>query len=144
MKRFIAIIAVVLGVVFAADADERQINVGHMPKGALDFLKSYYADSLVTSANVERGVLDTDYEVKLSDGTEIDFDKRGQWTEVSNNRLGVVPRMLPLKITEYVKTKYPDANYIKIERGQSKYEVKLTNGLELLFSLDGQMLGFDD
>jgi hypothetical protein len=144
MKRIIAITAFLFAFAFAAQADERQINIGHMPRVALDFLKTYFADSLVTSANIERDVLDTDYEVKLVDGTEIDFDGRGEWTEITNRRSGVAATMLPLKITEYVKANYPDAHYIKIERGSRKYEVKLTNGLELLFSLNGEMIGFDD
>ena len=144
MKRIIISLAFILGVATVVSADERTINVGHMPRVALEFLRSYYADSLITSANVELGVLDTDYEVKLADGTEIDFDRRGEWTEITNRRAGVTPKVLPLKITDYVKEHYPDAHYIKIERSSRKYEVKLTNGLELLFSLDGKMLGFDD
>ena len=144
MKRFIIAMALIFASVAAVSADERPIDIGQMPKIAINFIKSNFADVAILYANVERDVLETDYEVGLADGTRIDFDAKGEWKEISNKKVGVPSAILPAKITEYIKANYPDANYINIERSSRKYEVKLTNGLEILFTPDGRLIGFDD
>ena len=144
MKRFIIAIALIFSSIAAVSADERPIEFGQMPKAAINFIKSHFADISVLYANVERDILETDYEVGLADGTRIDFNGSGEWTEVTNKRVGVPSAILPHKITEYIKANYPDTHYLKIERSSRKYEVKLTNGMEILFSLDGKLIGFDD
>lgn len=136
--------ALIFASVAAVSADERPIDIGQMPKIAINFIKSNFADVAILYANVERDVLETDYEVGLADGTRIDFDAKGEWKEISNKKVGVPSTILPTKITEYIKANYPDANYINIERNSRKYEVKLTNGLEMLFTPDGRLIGFDD
>ena len=144
MKRFIFAMALIFASVASVSADERPIDFGQMPKIAINFVKNNFADVAVLYANVERDVLETDYEVGLADGTRIDFDAKGEWKEVSNKKVGVPSSILPAKITEYIKANYPDAYYIKVERSSRKYEVKLTNGLEMLFTPDGRLIGFDD
>lgn len=137
--------ALIFASVASVSADERPIDFGQMPKIAINFVKNNFADVAVLYANVERDVLETDYEVGLADGTRIDFDAKGEWKEVSNKKVGVPSSILPAKITEYIKANYPDAYYyIKVERSSRKYEVKLTNGLEMLFTPDGRLIGFDD
>ena len=144
MKRFIIAIALIFASTAVVSADERPIEIGQMPKAAINFLKSNFADISVLYANVERDILETDYEVGLADGTRIDFNGMGEWTEVTNKRVGVPGAILPSKITEYLKSNYPDAHYLKIERSNRKYEVKLTNGMEIMFTPDGRLIGFDD
>lgn len=136
--------ALIFASVAAVSANERPIDIGQMPKIAINFIKSNFPDVAILYANVERDVLETDYEVGLADGTRIDFDAKGEWKEISNKKVGVPSTILPAKITEYIKANYPDANYINIERSSRKYEVKLTNGLEMLFTPDGRLIGFDD
>lgn len=144
MKRFIIAIALIFASTAVVSADERPIDVGQMPKAAINFLKANFADVSVMYANVERDVLETDYEVGLVDGTRIDFNGMGEWREVTNKRTGVPSKLLPATINDYLKTNYPDAHYITIERSSRKYEVKLTNGVEVLFTPDGRLIGFDD
>lgn len=125
-------------------ADERPIKIGQMPKAAISFLNKNFAGIEVLYANVERDILDTDYEVGLSDGTKIDFNGSGEWTDVSNKKSGVSNMLLPHKVAAYIEQNYANVQIIKIERSSRKYEVKLTNGLELLFTPDGELIGFDD
>lgn len=144
MKRFIIAIALIFASTAVVSADERPIDVGQMPKAAINFLNENFAGIKVLYANVEREILDTDYEVGLVDGTRIDFNGMGEWREVSNKRAGVPSKLLPAAIVDYLKANYPDAHYITIERSSRKYEVKLTNGMEVLFTPDGRLIGFDD
>ena len=82
MKRFIAIIAVVFGVTFMASADERPIEVQQLPKAAQEFIARNFAGVPVMYATVDRELLDTDYEVRLEDGTKIAFNGSIQSSEI--------------------------------------------------------------
>ena len=88
MKRIIATVALLVSVAFIAKADERPIEVNSMPKAAVEFINSHFAQVPVLLATVDRELMDTDYEVRLEDGTKIDFDGKGRWVEVSNKRVG--------------------------------------------------------
>ena len=144
MKRFIAILAISLALSFSAKAEERPIDVGQLPTTTLNFLSTHFASADVAFATVEREMLDTDYEVRLADGTTLDFDGRGNWTEISNKRSGVAPSVVPTAVSKYVDSQYPGQKFIKVERNKYNYEVKLTNGFELLFTHEGKMIGYDD
>ncbi|MBQ7952567.1 MAG: PepSY-like domain-containing protein [Alistipes sp.] len=144
MKRFILAMVLFFASTAVVVADERPIKIGQMPKAAISFLNKNFAGIEVLYANVERDILDTDYEVGLSDGTKIDFNGSGEWTDVSNKKSGVSNMLLPHKVAAYIEQNYANVQIIKIERSSRKYEVKLTNGLELLFTPDGELIGFDD
>lgn len=144
MKRFITVFAIFAALAFSAKADERPIDVGQLPKASINFLNDHFANVEVLYATVERELLDTDYEVRLTDGTTLDFDGRGNWTEISNKRSGVASTILPSAVGEYTSAQYPGEKFIKVERNRHGYEVKLTNGLELHFTNDGKMIGYDD
>ena len=144
MKRFILTIAVMLGFAYVASADERPIEVSQLPKAAQEFIAKNFSHQPVLYANVDREVLDTDYQVRLEDGTKIEFNGKGEWTEISNKRTGIPHSIIPKKLIEYVGKQYPEAHFLSIERDSRDYEIKLSNGIELTFTLDGKLIGFDD
>ena len=144
MKRFIVICAMVLGVVSMASADERPIEVSKLPKAAQAFITNHFEGVPVLYANVDRDLLDTDYEVRLEDGTKIDFNGSGEWTDISNKKTGIPLKIIPDKLVDYVKKQYPEVHFLSIERDSRDYEIKLSNGVELTFTLDGKLIGFDD
>lgn len=144
MKRFIAILTLFLGISAAAYADERPIDISQLPKNAQEFVLKHFKGIPVLYANMDRDMLDTDYELRLEDGTAVDFNGRGEWTEISNKRTGVPAAVVPAKIVEHLRKQYPDAKLLTIDRDSRDYEVKLSNGLELTFTLDGRLIGIDD
>ena len=144
MKRFIAILTLFLGISAAAYADERPIDISQLPKNAQEFVLKHFKGIPVLYANMDRDMLDTDYELRLEDGTAVDFNGRGEWTEISNKRTGVPAAVVPAKIVEHLRKQYPDAKVLTIDRDSRDYEVKLSNGLELTFTLDGRLIGIDD
>lgn len=50
---------------------------------------------------------------------------------------------LPASILEYTASSYPDLNITQAELDDNEYEVYLSNGLEVIFSLDGVFLGWE-
>ncbi len=144
MKRFILTIAVMLSFAYVTTADERPIEVSQLPKVAQEFITKNFSNQTIMYANVDRELLDTEYTVRLEDGTKIDFNGGGQWKEISNKRTGIPQSILPNKLVGYVAKQYPEAQLISIDRDSRDYEIKLSNGIELTFTLDGKLIGYDD
>ena len=83
------------------------------------------------------------YDVIFTDGSKVEFDRKGDWTEVDCLAIPLPPGIVPKAITEAVKSQYPDAKVTKIERDHREYEVKLTNRVELTFNKKMQLIDID-
>ena len=101
--------------------DDKPIQVSQMPQKAQQFIKQHFAGSNIAMAKVESDFLQKSYDVIFTDGNKVEFDKKGNWTEV-NCKFSVV----------------------KIERDKTDYEVKLSNGWELKFDSKFNLIDIDN
>ena len=135
MKRFwIALLGAGLFATAAfAGGDEVPVRMHELPDAAKTLVKKYFHDIEVVSATMEKGVAPS-YEVRLADGTKIDFDTRGEWTDVERPG-GVVPDgLIPQPILKFVAANYPGRHVRGVERDGRNHEITLDNGLELKFN----------
>lgn len=84
------------------------------------------------------------YEVRLTDGTQVDFDKYGMWTEVDGNGHSLPTSFIHANIVTYVNSNYPSASIESIGKEIYSFNVDLTNNLDLLFSSEGIFLGIEN
>ncbi|MDE6512114.1 MAG: PepSY-like domain-containing protein, partial [Muribaculaceae bacterium] len=85
------------------------------------------------------------YDVVLNDGSEISFDKHGNWNDVEVGRSSSVPSAFILSpISTFIKHNQSDAYVTGIEKKAYGYEVELSNGVDVRFSLKGKFLRYDD
>jgi hypothetical protein len=114
--------------------NDKPIQVSEMPKAAQLFIKNHFADLSVAMAKVETDFLDKNYDVVFTNGNKVEFDKKGNWTNVDCEHTQVPVAILPEAIRQYVTQNYPDAKVLKIEVTDRKgYDVELSNGFELEF-----------
>ena len=114
--------------------NDKPIQVSEMPKAAQLFIKNHFADLSVAMAKVETDFLDKNYDVVFTNGNKVEFDKKGNWTNVDCEHTQVPVAILPDAIRQYVAKNYPDAKVLKIEVTDRKgYDVELSNGFELEF-----------
>ena len=145
MKKFILmILSVVLFQNISYADSERLITVDKLPVAAQKFLKTHFADQPLTYAKVDGYMFDVDYEVRLTDGTKIDFDRKGNWTNVERKTVALPEKLVPTKIAEYVAKHYAGSKVVKIERNKRSFEVELSNGLELTFDTRYNLINVDD
>ncbi|MBR4999640.1 MAG: PepSY-like domain-containing protein [Rikenellaceae bacterium] len=145
MKKFILmILSVVLFQNISYADSERLITVDKLPVAAQKFLKTHFADQSLTYAKVDGYMFDVDYEVRLADGTKIDFDRKGNWTNVERKAVALPEKLVPTKIAEYVAKHYAGSKVVKIERNKRSFEVELSNGLELTFDTRYNLINVDD
>ena len=124
--------------------DDKPIQVSQMPQKAQQFIKQHFAGNNIAMAKVESDFLQKSYDVIFTDGNKVEFDKKGNWTEV-NCKFSVVPQgIITAPIQKYVTTNYADAKILKIERDKADYEVKLSNGWELKFDSKFNLIDIDN
>lgn len=124
--------------------DDKPIQVSQLPQTAQAFIKTHFADNKVAMAKVETDWFDKSYDVIFTNGDKLEFDKKGDWTEV-NCKYSLVPAaVVPNAIKTYVATNYPDAKMLRIERDKHDYEVKLSNGWEIKFDMQFNVIDIDN
>ena len=84
------------------------------------------------------------YATHRFNGDKLEFDKKGVWTEVNCKYSAVPVAVVPDAIKKYVTTNYPDAKMLKIERDKYDYEVKLSNGWEIKFDMQFNVIDIDN
>ena len=128
----------------AANAgNDKPISVNALPAKAQTLLNNHFNGQKVMLATIESGVVSRNYDVVLQNGTKLEFDKKGNLTEI-NCKQGIVPALLiPQTIKNYLKDNYAGQSVKKIEMNKNEYEVELTNGLDLTFNKHFQLIDID-
>ena len=143
MKKIFALSLLLISVLIAK-ADERPVVFDQLPAAAQTFIKTHFADAKMVYATMDSDFTETDYEVRLDNGAKIEFNGSGNWKEVQNKSLQVPSSVVPEGIAEYVKQHFPDARIVKLERKTFRYDVSLSNHIELEFDLNSKFLRYDD
>lgn len=125
--------------------DKKVIQFGELPQAAQTFVDTHFADKQVSIVYHDTELADKDYEVIFTDGANIDFSKKGEWTEVEDRDTNGVPTAIMLQgIVDYVSTNFAGQYVVQLGKERSNYEVELNNGLEMVFDKEGQFLRYDD
>ena len=135
----------IAGSSFLAIAQEKVIEASKLPINAQNFISSNYGADKVALVKSEKEILQSiEYKVVLSSGTELEFDNKGNWTEVDAKSKAVPQGIIPVKIKSYVHKSFPDNNIVQINRDAKGYEVELTNGIDVKFNKNADFVKIDD
>ena len=128
----------------AANAgNDKPISVNALPAKAQTLLNNHFNSQKVMLATIESGVVSRSYDVVLQNGTKLEFDKKGNLTEIDCKQ-GIVPvELIPQAIKNYLKDNYAGQSVKKIEMNKNEYEVELANGLDLTFNKHFQLIDID-
>lgn len=130
-----------LGVITASLFADTLINPSDLPQNIKDFVKAHYANE-----NILKAEKDWDsYEIKLSNGAELDFTKSGELREI-DGKYNPIPDTILSELTKAAKDSQKDAKLMEIERNWSGYELKFSNNYEVNIDKNGKILNtrFDD
>ena len=139
----IAICCMVSCNMVANAGNDKPISVNALPAKAQTLLSQHFNDQKVMLATIESGVVSRSYDVVLQNGTKLEFDKKGNLTEIDCKQ-GIVPMLLiPQAIKNYLEVNYAGQSVKKIEIKKNEYEVELVNGLDLTFNKHFQLIDID-
>lgn len=144
-RKLFLMIAMLLGIISASAAlplDKYTINRKDLPKEAQEMLNEHFPKAKVSMVKVDRHLLKkTDYDVKLTNGTKIEFSNKGRWTHVDCKKKSVPESLVPKNIRNSVEKKFPGKKIVRISRSSLYYTVGLANGKELKYDRLGIFQG---
>lgn len=149
MKRILsltlALVALVSLVTLSLHAgSDRVIQSKQLPKAAQLFLAKHFAGRAVSFAKEDRDFSGTTYDVRLADGTEVEFTSAGEWKEVDGKHTALPLTFIPAQIVKIIQSQHAGDAIVHIERKRRGYQVELASGLEVLFNTRFQLVGYDD
>lgn len=128
-----------------ADNDKVTNNINELPQVSRNFLNNYFNGNQVSHIKIDKDLFLVDsYDVILTDGTSVEFNRDGEWKEVKSFQQNIPDTLIPAEIRQYVSQNYPGQKIMTVERGKRKVSVDLANGLELKFDLNGNLIDIDD
>ena len=139
----IAICCMVSYNMVANAGNDKSITVNALPAKAQTLLNNHFNGQKVMLATIESGVVSRSYDVVLQNGTKLEFDKKGNLTEIDCKQATVPAKLIPQAIRNYLKENYPAQAVKKIEMNKNEYEVELANGLDLTFNKHFQVIDID-
>ncbi len=148
MKRITKIFAILLasGISgFQLFAGEITTDLSKLPAPASEFAAKMFPKAKIVGIEIDTSLTKpVEYEATLSDGSKIEFDSKGAWTEVESKFAGVPASILPEAVAQYLDANYKGQKIKSASKGRYGFEVDLINGLELKFDVSGKFLGIDD
>lgn len=140
-KRMLMMLTFVLTMCIPVMADnDRVITFDQLPAQAQTLLKKHFADKVPLIVTVDWD----DYKVMYQSGEKVEFDKKGNWKEFECKTSAVPSALIPEQIKAKVKTTFPGATILKLDRDRRGYSVKLNNGMEIEFDKKFQVAEIDD
>ena len=81
MKKYFSVVLMALCSLTVC-AKEQVITFDQVPEPAKAIVAAHFDASQIAYVTLDRGLLDTDYEVKFNDGRSLEFNKAGELTKV--------------------------------------------------------------
>lgn len=128
--------------VVSADND-KAVRVEDMPQKAQVFISRYFGNLKVAYAKSEYDLFEKSYAVVFTTGQKLEFNGRGEWTDVDCRYDAVPVELVPQPIIDKINSLYSGVYVISIDRDRKRYEVKLSNRAELKFDRNLNLVDID-
>ena len=147
MKKMMMLMVFLASAVLAFSAtkgSEKPIPFEKLPKMAQEFIHTHFKGVKVVKCEVESPW--TQFDVRMANGYELEFDRAGNWTEIQKEKGGIsssILGVLPQRSYSYLQSNYSGVSVEKIERQKKGFKVSLntqTEETEIHFSKDGRFL----
>jgi len=106
-----------------------------------------YIETHFPASTISRAVKDKDgtelYEITLTNGVKLEFNKQNEIIDIDGNSK-LPDSVIPSLLLNYSNTNYPTNFITGWELMGSEQEVKLNNGLELIFNIAGDFIRIDN
>ena len=125
------------------------VNDSAIPQSAKDFMNKYYPG--VSISRVEKNYLPAEYDVRLANGVEIEFNAKGRLKSIEAPAGTVLPDnvvkgILPAKSYKHLSDMgfagYVDE--ISVDRRGYEVSLLLENPDEVVYTVTGEFVSFDD
>ena len=144
MKKILSLLVALVFTATSAFAfiDSYTVSRKDLPEDAQEMLSKYFPKAKVSLIKVDRHLLKkTDYDVRLTNGTTVEFTNKGKWTSVTSKSKALPDDLIPAAIRKYVAKNYSDVKIVSIHKRNAGYDIGLSDEITLRFNLLGQFKG---
>ena len=134
MKKQILTLATILSLCVSAFAQNGMTQFEQLPATAQEFVKTYFNDYKVQYIFSDREFADVDYKIRFEDGTEIEFNAKGEWTDVSSKQKCIPTGFILKEITDFVEANHKNMCITDVEREFNRIKIELNDNLEIEFN----------
>lgn len=119
---------------YAFPFDKYTISREELPQEAQEMLKEYFPKAKIGMIKIDRHLLKkTDYDVRLVNGTTIEFNNKGKWTSVDCKSREVPQGLVMKTIRNHVNKKYNGTKIVSVKKKSSGYEIGLSDQVILKY-----------
>ena len=127
-RKLLAFFPILLGVwMLSSCDDEKKIDFGDLPSEARSFIENYFPSADILSIVQEKEDGRKEYQVKLSNGTDMEFDEDGEWTNIECYFSPLPTGILPANVITKVEELHPEAYINGVEKELGGYVVEVTD-----------------
>lgn len=124
--------------------DDQVVNETTLPQTARVYLDTHFPTVSISRVERERDDNRISYDVYLQNSLEVEFDESGQVSGIDGQRGTYLPdSVIPSAVLEYIKTNYSNYFIVEWDIDARSQEIQLSNGVELIFDLNGGFLRID-
>lgn len=128
VRKLLAFLPILLGVwMLSSCDDEKKIDFGDLPSEARSFIENYFPSADILSIVQEKEDGRKEYQVKLSNGTDMEFDEDGEWTNIECYFSPLPTGILPANVITKVEELHPEAYINGVEKELGGYVVEVTD-----------------
>lgn len=122
---------------------EEIIPLTDIPSEISTFISTHFPDNPIIQVIKDTDGLELTYDIALDGGFFHKFNRKKEVIDIEG--MSKLPdSVIPNKLLEYLTTNYSDNFIISWELDDRNQQVKLDNGLELEFTMDGVFLRIDN
>lgn len=148
--RYIGVLALIVSLLASCTTGQTKKKID-LPKDANSFIQNELENKTIWGITETKTMMD--YEVIMTDGTEVEFNHQGEWEDI-NFRKTVMPMTFLASLPQPMKTYIEENNLIeevhKIEKkrlGRKSFvycvELHKPNDIELSFTKEGELISDD-
>lgn len=138
----ISVIMAVVALSLLSCEEQKIVTPAELPEQINTWLSTKFPGATVAQASTERDGFSKNYEVTLSDGTNVEFNGKGEVTDVKSTK-SLPAGIVPDKIIQYVTKNYPGSTIISWELDGNGQQTQLDNSIKLEFNKAGDFTRID-
>ncbi len=140
MKKIVLLALVPL--LFTGCDSNKPINSSEIPVEISAFITEFFPDNKIIQALKDKDGLELTYDITLDQGIFLEFNRKKKIIDIESNSK-LPDAVIPEKLLKFANEFHKDQNIIAWELDDRKQQIKLDNGLELKFKLNGEFLKID-
>jgi Protein of unknown function (DUF2874). len=123
---------------------DKPIVFTQLPQQSQQFINKYFADNSIALIKKDGAFFYTSYDIIFTNGNKVEFDRKGNWTDVECKHAQIPMGIIPEQIRNYLSRSYPNIKIDKIEKKtRGRYEIELTNDIDLIFDAKYNLISID-